>query len=439
MKETALSIVKKLEENGYSAYLVGGSVRDELLSRAVNDFDIATNASPQAVMQVFADERVVGTGIKHGTVTIVIDHNPYEVTTFRTEGDYKDCRHPETVSFVTSLKEDLERRDFTINALAYNPKTGIIDYFGGIDDLNNKIIRAVGEPRKRFQEDALRILRAVRLSAQLGFEIEKNTLSAMKLCAKNLDFVSKERIFDELTKLICAKYAADAIYACKEIIFQIIPELSPIDGFKQQSLSHDYDVFNHTLKAIELAKKRTPTIMWTLLLHDIAKPLCFTVDEKGYGHTKGHPEVSSKISAEIADRLKFPTKLKNDVVNLVYMHDADVSKTKYQVKRFLFEYGKEFAYNLLSVKTADMLAHSDYGIKKYKVEKVNLREYLSQILNNNECYDFSALKISGSDLLKLGFKGKSVGEAKSILLDKVMREELKNDEQELLIFAKTLL
>ncbi|MBQ6882810.1 MAG: polynucleotide adenylyltransferase, partial [Clostridia bacterium] len=178
MKETALSIVKKLEENGYSAYLVGGSVRDELLSRAVNDFDIATNASPQAVMQVFAHERVVETGIKHGTVTIVIDHHPYEVTTFRTEGDYKDCRHPETVSFVTSLKEDLERRDFTINALAYNPETGIVDYFGGVDDLNNKIIRAVGEPQKRFQEDALRILRAVRFSAQLGFEIEKNTLSA---------------------------------------------------------------------------------------------------------------------------------------------------------------------------------------------------------------------------------------------------------------------
>ncbi len=439
MKETALSIVKKIENHGYSAYLVGGAVRDELLSRTVNDYDIATDASPQTVMQIFSDERVVETGIKHGTVTVIIDHIPYEVTTFRTDGVYNDGRHPESVEFVSSLKIDLERRDFTINALAFNPKTGIIDYFGGVDDAKNKIIRAVGDPVKRFNEDALRILRAIRLSAVLGFDIEKNTLNAMKFCAKNLDFVSKERVFDELTKLVCAKYVAHALYECKDVIFQVLPELVQIDGFMQQSLSHDYDVFNHTLKALEISKVRTPTVMWTLLLHDVAKPLCFTVDKKGYGHTKGHPEISSQIALEIAKRLKFPTKLKDDVVNLIKMHDADVSTTKYHVKRFLYEYGKDFAYNLLNVKIADMLAHSDYGIKKYKLEKVNLREYLHEIISNGECYDFQGLNIDGSDLIQLGFNGVKLGQVKAQILDLVMRDELENEKQILVNYAKTLL
>ena len=436
-EKTASLLIKKLNICGHAAFLVGGCVRDKMLNRPICDYDITTSAKPDEVINLFEkDYELVTIGKRHGTIGVIIDNHVYEITTFRTEDGYDDHRHPNSVSFIDDVKGDLSRRDFTINALAYDAiNDRVIDYFDGIGDLNNKIIRAVGDPSLRFKEDALRILRGLRFAATLGFNIEKQTLTAMIAEKSGLKDISRERITSELTKILCAPFGAKVLYSAKEILFELIIELKDINGFDQVSLSHDYDVLDHTLKAIEFCRDKNPVTCWTLLLHDIGKPLCFTVDKNGYGHTKGHMLTSRIIAEKVLARFSLPKRTVYDILNLIAIHDEDVAKTKYDVKKLICKFGIDFCQNLLAVKMADMCAHSDYGVKKYLHEKVRLREYLKEIIYNNECCDFSTLAINGDDLVLLGFKEKSVGEIKSVILDLVMRGDLNNERDDLLKFA----
>lgn len=435
MIKTALNLLKKLNNGGFEAFIVGGAVRNKLLNLQVKDYDITTNATPQQIKQVFDGYDFVEAGIKHGTVGVIVDKNVYEITTYRVDGDYFDHRRPKNITFSTSLKEDLTRRDFTINALAYDKDFNIIDYFDGVTDLKNGIIRAVGDPKKRFTEDALRILRAVRFSAEYGFTIEKNTLDAMIECKSYLKDISSERIFIELNKTLCGKYCAEALYTCKQILFEVIPELEITDGFLQFSLAHDYDVFNHTLVAIRSSKSNKPAVMWSLLFHDIGKPYCLTFGEDGYGHTRGHMQISHEKIKPILERLKFPTKLKEEVLQIVLDHDTTISKSKYEVKKYLSRHGLELTQDLFYVKLADNTAHSTIGIIRYAKSVKQLKYYLDEIIENNELYDINKLAISGDDIMSLGVYGKDVGFVKNELFDKVLQGEVENDKTKLIKLA----
>lgn len=439
MELIALELLEKLNNAGFEAYVVGGAVRNKLLGIPIIDYDITTNATPSDIKKVFEGFRFVDSGIKHGTVGVIVEDEVYEITTYRIDGNYEDHRKPENVEFTSSLKEDLKRRDFTINALAFGRDFKIIDYFGGIEDLKKGIIRAVGEPLRRFTEDALRILRAVRFSAVYGFEIEDNTLKAMVECKSYLQDISKERIFSELQQIVCGKNAAKAIYDCREIIFEIIPELRKTEEFNQFSLSHDYDVFNHTLVAMKLSKRRTPTVMWALLFHDIGKPYCLTFDENGFGHTGGHMERSVEITAPILERLKFPTKLKKEVLQLIGDHDKHVGYTKYNVKKYISTYGKEATYNLYYHKVADNLAHSTFGIKRFVKQIKKFKDYLCEIEAGNEVCDIKDLAVTGDDLKNLNLSGVKIGEVKEKLFDEVLKGNVENTKEKLISLAKSFL
>lgn len=439
MENVALDLIKILNDAGFEAYIVGGAVRNKLLNVPVSDYDITTNALPEQIKNIFKDYPLVLNGIKHGTVGVIIDNQVYEITTYRKDGEYKGHRRPLNVEFVPSLKEDLKRRDFTVNAMAYGSDGEIIDYFGGADDLKKGIIRTVGNPDERFTEDALRILRAVRFAAVYGFKIEENTLAAMVRQKSFLKDVSGERIFAEMTSIVCGEYASQAIFESKEVIFEIIGELKATDGFCQYSYSHDYDVFNHTLLAMKLCKERTPTVMWSLLLHDIGKPYCLTFDEDGIGHTKGHMELSKRLAEPILQRLKFPCRLKKDVLQIIGDHDLRVGASKYTVKKYVSEHGLALTYNLYYHKVADNLAHSCYGIKKYVRYVKQLKYYLDEISFNGDITDINDLEVTGNDLARLGLVGADIGRMKNTLFDLVLQDLLKNDKDCLISAAKEII
>lgn len=438
MENVALTLLKLLNDNGYEAYVVGGAVRNRLLYLPIFDYDVATDATPEEIEKVFSAYRIVRTGEKHGTVGVVVDKQTYEITTFRTDGEYSDHRKPDSVTFVSSLKEDLLRRDFTVNAMAYAADEKIIDYFGGKEDLRNRIIRAVGDPYKRFSEDALRILRAVRFCAQYGFKIEDDTFKAMLERKHLLKNVSAERIYSELNKAVTGKYVSEAFYQSKEILFEIIPELRQTDGFNQHSLSHDHDVFNHTLIALKACKKRTPAVMWALLLHDIGKPECFYFGDDGYGHTTGHMEKSQEIAKPILDRLKFPSKLKNEVLTLILNHDREISQSEYDVIKYVRENGLNATIDLYYLKEADNFAHSSYGLKRFVASIKRLKYYLDDIVDNRKPIYLSDLNINGDDLISMNVSGKHVGVILENLLDEVTSGKLENERSVLLKRAEYL-
>ncbi len=434
--KAVIGIIEQLNLAGYEAYIVGGAVRDQILGVPLTDVDITTNAKVDEIKEVFSDCKIIETGIKHGTVTVIKNSLTYEITTFRQDGQYSDLRHPESVKFVSTLKEDLSRRDFTINAMAYSKESGLVDLFGGLDDLNNGIIRTVGDAEKRFNEDGLRILRAVRFSSKLGFKIEDNTFSAMLKCKDNLDKISVERIFAEMTKTLCGKYAETALRDNHEILFKIIPELECEYEYKQNSLSHDYDVFEHTLKAISLAEMHTPTIMWSLLLHDVGKPHCYILGIDGFGHFPGHMEKSSEIADKLLKRLKASNDIREKVVILTKYHDASFKSGKVAVKKFIAKFGRDIFAELLTVKKADCLAHSKHGIAKYYPEVELITNAFNEIKENNECCSLQDLAINGNDLLEMGVKSKDIGKLLNIALNKVFEEKLDNTKLEILNFIK---
>ena len=430
LPEKAKEIISRLERGGFSAFVVGGAVRDSLTGREATDFDIATSALPEETERLFQDLKVFKTGEKHGTVTVVIDGENFEVTTFRKDKGYSDMRRPDEVEFVTSLEEDLKRRDFTVNALAYNEKTGIVDVCGGLDDLKNGVIRTVGAPNERFGEDALRILRALRFSSQLGFAIEANTAKSIFAYKERLKTVSGERVFHELKKLLLGKNSEEVLTEFAEVIFVVIPELADCYKFEQKSSWHSFDVYTHIVKATAVVKN-TAELKFTALLHDVEKPRTFFM-KNGEGHFYGHAEQSAETAKKTLKRLKAPNVFINDVYTLVKYHDIPIGEDEYSIKKRLCRFGEKSFFDLVEMKRAD---NSGQGTKKADEERgkvVYIKEKAKEIVERGDCFSLSSLKVNGDDLVGLGYKGIEVGVALDKLLDRVMRGEVANDREELL-------
>lgn len=425
-----------LRKNGFEAYIVGGCVRDSLLGKTPYDFDICTDAKPYEMQKLFAGYNTVETGLKHGTLTVISHHKPVEVTTYRSDGEYKDHRRPEQVVFQTSLEEDLKRRDFTVNALCCSNNSDIIDMFGGRQDLNDKIIRCVGDPQKRFDEDALRIMRGLRFACVLGFEIEKNTAAAMKRQAKFLKEISAERIFTELTKLLRGEAPSEVLLDYRDIFGIIIPEFKAAFDFPQKCPHHCYDVYTHICKSVDNIQK-DKVLRLTMLLHDIEKPKMAVTDENGVMHFKMHPTESSKTARVILRRLKCDKKTTEQVCDLIAEHDNRLENAKKTtVKKFIAKYGKEFFFNYIKVRMADTLAQSDYQREK-KTENIRrLKKLGEQIINEEGCLKLSELAIGGRDMMDIGLKGRQIGEALKLAFNAVLEEKIPNEKDKLLSFIK---
>lgn len=434
MPEEVKTAISKLTQNGFEAYIVGGCVRDSLLGDKPKDYDITTSAEPEEVEKIFSNYRVIETGIKHGTVTVLINKIPLEITTFRIDSDYSDNRHPTNVTFTKSLEKDTARRDFTMNALAYNDERGICDFYGGSDDIKNKIIRCVGDADKRFNEDALRIMRAIRFSSVLGFEIEDNTKRAIFKNKKLLKNISSERIASELVKLLCGENVRKVLLEYIDILSVVIPELVPMKGFDQRNIHHIYDILEHTAVAVENITP-TPILRLTALFHDIGKPKCFFM-KNGEGHFYGHSEVGAKMTENILSRLKFDNNTKKIVTKLVKIHDVQIEETETAVKRCMNKHTVEIFFLLLKMKRADTLAQSPMCRDRLGYLD-RLEKTARKIIAENACFSLKDLAINGSDLIEMGFKpGKEIGVILKNLLEEVIGGRLPNKKKELVKFTK---
>lgn len=439
-KSASKLAVEKLNSNGFEAFLIGGSVRDFIMGLPIGDIDITTNATPQEVSEVFKDFRVIETGLKHGTVTVLIDGEPLEITTYRCEGTYSDNRHPDSVTFSRRLADDVVRRDFTMNGIAYDFKNGFCDLVGGIEDIKNKNIRCIGDAETRFNEDALRILRALRFSAVLGFEIEENTKKAIHKCRELLKNISAERIREETVKLICGKNAYSVLTEFSDVICVFIPEFKSCVGFEQKNRHHIYDVYTHSLKAMEESRP-DPAIRLALLFHDIGKPAVAHFDENGEQHFYSHPKVSAEITEEVMTRLRFDNETKNKVVTLVKFHDSPImlnnadKPDRKRLKRIMSQIGKDLIFDLIEIKRCDNSAQNPkyYRGDEFYTETLNM---INEIISENECFSVKDLKINGNDLISQGYKGKEIGEKLNLCLDAVIDDKIKNEYNELIKFIK---
>lgn len=431
MPKGAADIIAKLKHDGYDAYIVGGCVRDSLLHRQPKDWDICTSATPSQVLDCFNGRRVIETGLKHGTVTVVMDDGQYEVTTFRIDGDYSDGRHPDTVQFVADVREDLARRDFTMNAMAYNDDVGLVDPFNGYADLMNKTIACVGNADDRFNEDALRIMRAIRFSSVYGFRISEGTNQVILRNVKLLNLISAERINSELCRLLQGREVLRVLLDYPEVITTIIPELAPCVGFDQNNRYHQYTIYDHIAHAVGNYTGHDIVVKVALLLHDIGKPAKYTEDERG-GHFYGHGVVSRDLAEGVLTRLRFDTKTKNQVLELVLDHDAVIEPTTKTVKRWLTKLGEEQFSRLLDIRMADILAHAE-GTQKSRIERCNaLCVIMQAIIASQQCFTLKDLAISGRDVLALGIpEGRQVGEALQKALDAVIDGAVDNEKEAL--------
>ena len=420
-----------LNKSNYEAYVVGGCVRDTLLGLKPHDWDICTSASPQEMIEFFSGYRVLKTGLKHGTLTVLVNEKPIEVTTFRTDGEYKDHRHPESVVFVKTLKEDLSRRDFTVNAMAYHPQSGIQDPFGGREDLKKGILRCVGKATERFDEDALRILRGLRFAATYALVPETETAKVLHNCANLLGSVSAERIQVELCRMLVGKDIGKILEDFSDVFFAFLPELKACDGFWQFSPYHDRDVLNHTIAAIQHSAQDL-TVRLTLLLHDIGKPLCFTKDENGNGHFFGHAKHSEILTTDILKRLRFDNKTISDVCLLIKYHDSVIEQTETAVKRWLNRLGAELFDKLLLVKEGDCKGHAVCLLEPRMEELSNIRKIRDVIIEQRQCFSLRDLSINGNDVLSLGYSGEAVGEQLQWALNAVIEKQLPNEKSVLL-------
>ena len=424
-----------LNRAGYECFIVGGCVRDFLLNKKPHDIDFTTNATPDQMKECFKNYNIIETGLKHGTLTVVINHQPYEITTYRTEGEYLDSRHPSKVEFVTDLKEDLVRRDFTINAIAYNPQIGFVDYFNGKQDLKNGIIRCVNEPIKRLTEDALRILRALRFAAVLNYEIEPLTEQACFDCSEKLKNISAERILSELEKTIIQPNAHKIMFKYIDIWGVVIPELLKMKGFEQRNPHHVYDVWKHTCVALKGAAENE-IVRLTVLFHDIGKPDCFVLDENGYGHFYGHAEKSEEITRTILNRLKMDNVTKNEVLTLIKYHDLDLQPTEKYVKKLCYKLGSlNMVKKLVLVQRADNFGQAP--IHDERIEKFNIIDEIILKLEKEELsFSLKDLEINGNDIISIGITGKEIGISLKYLLESVLNGEVKNEKKELLKHLK---
>lgn len=427
-------IIQKLEENGYEAYAVGGCVRDSVMGKVPSDWDICTSSLPEETLECLNAENIIKNGLKHGTVTVRVDGENYEITTFRTDGEYLDNRHPESVTFVRNLKEDLARRDFTMNALAYSNSRGLQDRFDGLKDIENGIIRCVGSPDRRFGEDALRILRALRFSSVLGFEIEKKTAKSIRKNAYLLKNISVERIMSEFVRILCGKNAERILLEYPDVIAEILPEVRNMAGFEQHNPHHVYDVWTHTVKVIA-GVRPTKTLRLAALFHDMGKPKAFKMDEKGVGHFKGHPDISEKIAESELKRLKSDNRTLKDVCKLVKYHDVRPYVNK-SIRRYIANVGMDMFEDMLELKRADTRAQSPAYLED-TLKYIDFLEdmYRSEKEKNND-FTLKTLKINGEDLKKIGFSdGRAIGYCLNTLLLQVIDGEIENNRDILLEYA----
>jgi tRNA nucleotidyltransferase (CCA-adding enzyme) len=432
----ARAIIQVLQNNGHSAYVVGGCVRDSLLCRKPKDWDICTSALPEEMMTIFANYRLIETGLKHGTLTVVIDCEPYEVTTFRVDGEYSDNRRPDYVTFTDKLEEDLSRRDFTINAMAYNDIEGLIDPFSGVADLRNCVIRCVGVAEERFGEDALRVLRALRFACQLGFSIDSVTGVAAIAAAPLLKNISKERVNSELCKMVTTKHFADIMRLYPAILGQIMPEVCDMVGFAQNNPYHEFDVWTHTIAALSHDNSADLTTRLAIFFHDFGKPHCYQDAEDGVRHFKGHGKVSAEIADDIMCRLRFDNKTRHDVTELVHYHDATFEVGTKYIKRWLHKIGPEQFKRLLAIRRADIEGQSSLHSEERLSKVDTIERLLETVLENSECFSIKDLAVSGTDLLQLGYKSdKKLGQTLTELLQLVIDGEILNKKDELIKVA----
>ena len=429
--EGARLIIGRLEKAGFEAFVVGGCVRDSLLGYEPKDWDVCTSALPDDSLDVFKDFRVIATGLRHGTITIIVNDVTFEVTTYRIDGDYSDNRRPDSVEFTRSLKEDLARRDFTINSMAYNPSAGLVDHFGGADDLKACVVRCVGDPAKRIREDALRIMRALRFASSIRFSIEGTTAAVMSENRRLLGNIAAERIAAELNGLLLGDGFRKIAVENLDIVTEVIPELSQGIGFEQNNQYHCYDVLTHILFSVESAPKDVQ-LRLAMLLHDVAKPECYS-EKDGIGHFYGHALVGDDIAKRVLSRLKYDNDTIHTVCELIKYHDAIIPARRKVVKRWLNKIGEVRLRQLVEVKRADAKAQVPARGEEKIAELVKVLALIDDVIEKGQCFSLKDLAVNGRDLIDAGIpEGVNVGNILNMLINMVIDEQIPNERQALL-------
>ncbi len=439
LPENVSRILDALKSEGFEAYVVGGAVRNAVLGIDITDYDITTSATPDEILRVFSDYNTFAPGIKHGTVCVEREGEVFEITSFRSDGEYKDNRHPDGVTFVRSVADDLKRRDFTVNAMCFDGYN-FLDMFGGREDCKEKIIRCIGDPDERFCEDALRILRALRFASKLGFKIEENTKRAVFARKRLLNNISAERLQSELVQILTGEYVREVLLEYAEVIAVFIPEILPTVNFIQYSKYHAYDVYGHTAVAVANSENDA-VVRLAVFLHDIAKPSCFTRGEDGIGHFYGHADKSAMIAELILNRLKFSSSVSKEVVQLVKYHDYPIFVTgnretvRKMLVRALNKFGEQTLRRIIKVKMADNSAKRPELMDRVAELEQAERE-IDVIIAERQCISLKDLAIDGNDVAELGLKGKQIGRALEYALDKVIEGEVVNERDELINAVK---
>ena len=435
LPKSVSELMDALEDRGFQTWAVGGCVRDDCLGIPPHDFDLCTAALPEQTQQIFSRKRLVLAGLKHGTVGVVTEYGVVEITTFRTEGDYTDSRHPGWVRFVPDVDEDLARRDFTVNAMAYSPRRGYRDPFGGLADLKNHVLRAVGDPVRRFREDALRILRGARFAARFDLKIEENTWNAMLSELSGVDSLARERVMEELTKLICLANAGE-LAAFAPIITRVIPELEESVGLDQRSPHHAYDVYTHTAH-VTAAVPAEPALRFAALLHDVGKPRSMTLDENGRGHFKGHAQLGAQMANEILHRLKAPNALREEAVWLIEHHMSKYPPEEKSVRRALSKHGLPRMERLICLQKADFGGKGVISGEDTLEQLDRLQSMLEEFAAREGEMNLKRLAVKGGDLISIGVPtGRQMGKILNDLLQMVLSGELPNDRDALLTQAE---
>lgn len=425
-------LLERLAGDGFEAYYVGGCVRDLILGVEPKDWDICTDATPEEMKRSFSGYKTIDTGIKHGTLTVILDQLPFEVTTYRIDGRYSDHRRPDFVAFSGSLADDLSRRDFTVNAMAFHPAEGLVDLFAGRRDLEQGILRCVGKPVERFEEDALRIMRALRFASRLDFQIEEDTGKALLGCGHLLDRIAVERIRAELDQFLCGPGVRRLAGAYRDVMGQIIPEVRPMFDLDQENPYHAYDVWEHTLRVVENSPKSSVSRL-AALFHDMGKPAVKTVDEEGRGHFYGHEKVSLEVARRVMDRLKYDNATREKVLTLVQYHGIVFQPTDKYARKLLRRLGEENLFLLIGQSLADVKSqHPDCVARR--VDRIEaFRHAVESVLAKAQCFSLKDLAVKGDDLLRLGIpQGEEVGRCLNILLERVIEGEVKNQREDLL-------